>query len=97
MNKALIWLMVLTLLFVGCGPVLTEGVVLEKAHEPAHDDVSLEYDVATETVVMKTYNIPDKWFVTFGDSKSKRTVEVKKSVYDSTDVGKAFNLRRTSK
>ena len=97
MNKALIWLMVLTLLFVGCGPNITEGVVTNKTFEPAHDETNLEYDLLLDTVVLKTHTIPDKWFVTFGDSENKRTVEVNQSVYDSTDVGKAFNLRRTSK
>lgn len=95
-----IYLCMLCLCF-GCGPVIHEGRIVNKAFYPAHDvedDISIPCGDTTISVP-STSHIPDKWTVTIEkvmndktNEKVRREVYVEKTVYDQNKIGDCISF-----
>jgi hypothetical protein len=80
---------VLLVFFPGCGPVITDGKIINKGFIPAHDeDDSTSFQVDDVTITIPgTRHVPDQWTITFGKVVDDNTGKyVERTLYVTEDT-----------
>jgi len=92
------FILILCLLIMGCGTPINDGIIISKTFEPEHTETMFVFNPLTETLETESYDVPDKWFVTFQKLNEKnemvqRTIEISQVTYDSLVIGKYYRVK----